>query len=842
MSSVRMLAFAVVAALVFINASAESLTVGVGETVTAESKAYDGITVQGTLVLPADAAASTTSRITISGGTIQLGSGAVLRANGIDVGASDSTIEFNGGKLAVVEEIKTTGAGNLDLVGAGCDVVIDHVPTQWKRIFENAAGVAGRIYVKGDNNLVINMNRTCGFSRKDSGVDGSVLLQHSGRTEINNPKDSEIYSMGNQWGNVLENSEVVLGHGANLDMSTVWHVMKKSLTGAGSVKGSYLRFEIPQAGEGRCFAQVDMVKDVVKKGNGRLDVFSAAPTNLTIEAGEVRVLPRSQLGYSEFRLKIDSVGTAEKSAMGINALALYSGESDITSEFVSARLGSYGHDAGYAANLLDGGSDSGWWYGYDVNGGSTANPSFDNAYLDVRFNDRHVVTGYKIRTRQTNSDRPKSWRLFGRDPGGEWELLDQRVNETLPSAQMTWSGMFAAAIPNDADATTRCTTLTMSSGAKLTVLSNATFACSAFAPNGGEVLDFKPGSAVDLSSEDASGAATSIDFAVGSSFTLGGAFSKSGDGTMTLTGCTADGGPEKIHVKGGTLAFRSYNSWKHWKFAFGDLDNNKGTPSGMALDEIGVFDADGNRLNVTGSVTMAALTDTSFSDWRKAMVYDGINDTLGYIAAVPNPEDESTWVYTSFSLSQSSPAVASYNLMSGGNGASNSRPKTWKVYARENTTDDWVLVDSQANIATPSGNSIWYNNGKAWTVTATQGAGAAAFQPSVPIMVDPGATLDLSYANETVFSDLAVDGAATGCGIIRGGACAAAGVVRVTVAGGLPVENGNLPLKFVDCAGTENVRDWTLQVNGVVKRNWRLSVAEDGTLSMSIPGFVIIVK
>ena len=716
------------------------------------------------------------------------------------------------------------------------------MPTDWRRIFENASGVAGRIYVKGDNNLVINMNRTCGLARKDSNVDGSVLIQHSGRTEINNPKDSDIYSLGNQWGNVLENSEVVLGHGANLDMSTVWHVMKKSLAGAGSVKGANLRFEIPQDGEGQCFAQVDMVKDIVKKGSGRLDVFAAAPTNLTIEAGEVCVLPRSQLGYSEFRLKIDSVGTAVKSAMGINALALYSGENNITPEFVSARLGSYGHDAGYAANLLDGESDSGWWYGYDVNGGSTANPLFDNAYLDVRFNDRHIVTGYKIRTRQTNSDRPTSWRLFGRDPGGEWELLDQRVDETLPSSQHTWSGMFAAAIPDDADATTRCKTLTMNSGAKLTVLSNATFVCDSFAPKGGEIFDFKPGSYVDFASEDASGAATNVDFVVGSNISLGGSFAKSGDGTLTLTGNPASGGPEKIHVREGTLAFHSYNPWKHWKFVFCDLDNNKGTPSGLSLDEVAVFDADGNRLNVTGTVTMAALTETSFSDYRKPMMYDGINDTMGYIGVVPDPKNESTWVYTSFSLSSSAPAVASYNLMSGGNGASNSRPKTWKVYARENTTDDWVLIDSQTNIATPAGNSIWYNNGKPWAVTAAQGSGAAAFRASMPITVDPGATLDLTRANETVFSDLVVDGDAAGYGTIAGGACAASGVVRMTIAGALPQTPILLPLKLVGCADTENVKDWTLEVNGVVKANRRLSVAADGTLTATITGTVFVIR
>lgn len=843
MSSINLLLFAAVAVVMSVNAFAESLTVGSDETVTAECKAYDAMTIQGTLVIPSGGAATcTATRVSIDGGTIQLGAGSVLRVKGIDVGDSNSTIEFNGGKIVLVEELKTNGAGNLNLNGLGGDVVIDHVPTQWKRIFENATGVTGRIYVNGENNLVINMYRTCGIARKDSGVEGSVLLQHSGRTEINNPKDSETYSLGNQWGSVFASTDVVLGHGANLDLSSVWHVMEKSLTGAGSAKGAYLRFEIPQGGAGSCFAQVDMVKDLVLKGGGRLDVFKAAPTNLTIEAGEVCVLPRSRLGYAEYRLKIDGVGTAEKAAMGINAIALYAGEEDISPRFVSARLGSFGHDAGYAANLLNGTSDAGWWYGYDVNGGSTENPSFDNAYLDIRFNEHHIVTGYKIRTRHANSDRPTSWRLFGRDPDGEWELLDQRVDEKLPGAQHAWSGLFTAEIPDDADATTRCKTLAMNSGTKLTVLSNATFACCAFAPKGDEVFDFRPGSTVDFLAEDANGAAANMEVVACDGYSFAGTLAKSGGGTLAMVGCSAFEGPERIHVKEGTLAFRSYNPWKHWKFVFCDLDNNKGIPSGLSVDEIAVFDADGNRLNVTGTVTMAALTETSFSDYRKPMMYDGINDTMGYVGVVPNPENESTWVYTSFSLSPSAPSVASYNLMSGGNGPSNSRPKTWKVYAREKETDDWVLVDSQADIDTPSGNSIWYNGGKTWKVAAVQGSGAAAFRASMPITVDPGATLDLTRANATEISHLVVDGDAAGYGTIRGGTCAESGVVRVTVAGGLPSEPVGLPLKLIDCAGADNVRNWTLEVNGAAKATRRLSVAADGTLTVTATGTVVVIR
>ena len=86
MVSTKILGFAAVAALAVLNASAELLTVDSGETVTPECKAYDAITVQGTLVIPSGGAVTcTAARVSIDGGTIQLNAGTVLRVKGIDV-------------------------------------------------------------------------------------------------------------------------------------------------------------------------------------------------------------------------------------------------------------------------------------------------------------------------------------------------------------------------------------------------------------------------------------------------------------------------------------------------------------------------------------------------------------------------------------------------------------------------------------------------------------------------------------------------------------------------------------------------------------------------------------
>ena len=796
--------------------------------------------IQGTLVIPSGSAVTcTAARVSIDGGTIQLNDGAVLRVKGIDVGASDSTIEFNGGRLAVVEGLITTDTGNLYLNGLGGDVVIDHVPTQWRRLFEYTNGKTGRTYVTGGNNFIVSFTRTNSLTRKTNDVAaGALVLQHGGRTEFKRGDGTGFYSMGNAGdGNLFAGREVKFGYGTILDMANVWHSMK-SLTGAGAVKGSYIRFEVPQGETGKCLAQTADVNALRKWDDGVLEVFNASPTNLIVEAGEVRVLPRTQLGYSEFRLKIDGVGTPVRSGVKINSLALFSGADNITAQYESAAIA--GQTSGYVDNFLDGTIDASWWYGYNAHGGKE-NPSFDEAYVDIRFNDRCIVTGYKLRTADTGGgDRPRAWRLFGRDANGEWELLDRRTDESLPSEDFEWSDIFAAAIPDDADSTTRCKALTMGSGTKLTVLSNATFVCDSFVPNGDEVFDFKPGSTVDFSSEDASGAASNVDFEIDSSFTLDGAFSKSGSGTLTLTGVPSSSGPSGIHVKEGVLAFRTaFLPWKYWKFAFGEIQpkSGGGDPKGTAVGEVAVYDVDGNRLNVTGTVTMARLSDASFGSGRHSQMYDGIvvDQNWGFIGQVPDPSDETTWVYTSFVLSDAAPAVAGYNLMSGGGGDWNCWPKRWKVYAKENESDDWVLVDSKTDATLPSSNLTWYNGGEPWYLATTQAVGAAAFQVSAPVEVDPDATLDLTRANATVISHLVVDGDAEGYGTIRGGTYAAEGTLEINIAESSLGRNAELPLVIADAAGPVSFTNWKVVINGVEKRGYKVSRLASGRLEVIPP-------
>ena len=841
-SSSRTWVLAAVVALVSFNVSAEALSVGPDETVTVASAAYDGMTVQGTLVIPSGGAVtSKTSRITIDGGTILLNDGAVLRVAGIDFGASgnDSSVIFNGGQLTIAGQITSKGAGNLDLVCTNdYDVALNYVGSTWIYLFAFGAEATGKAYVKGDNSFVISLSRTSSLSSISAYNDTNepLVLLHAGQTKILN-------NMGNFDEHLFAGREVLVGYGAKLSLSgnhgsSAYHHMM-SLVGSGAISGSRLGLTVPEGEVGKCFAQTYDIPTLRKYGDGRLDVFHAAPTNLTVDAGEVRVLPRSQAGYSGFRLKIDGVGTPAKSGMIINSFALYSGENDITAERASAE--SPNRTTAYVDKFLDGTNNDSLWFSYND---ETVNPSFDDAYVDVRYHDHRIVTGYKLRTsRRSGGDWPKSWRLFGRDSGGEWELLDQRVDETLPSTEYTWTGEFPATIPADADATSSCKTMKMSSGSKLTVLSNATFVCSALSTSGSVAFDFNAGSSVDIAPGDETGSPTDAEIIVSGTSVLDGALAKSGSGALTLTGLPSSTELAEINVKEGTLAFRTaFLPWKYWKFTFCAVDARGGGAKGISVDEVAVYDADGNRLNVTGTVTMASLSETSFSDYRKNMMYDDIVGTMGFLGSVPDPNDEETWIYTSFVLSEAAPAVVGYNLKSGGSGEWNRWPKSWKVYAREKETDEWLLVDSKTEVTTPNSNSTWYNGGQPWYVTTTQVVGAAAFPLSAPVTVGPGATLDLSYSNATTISRLVVDGDASGYGTIVGGTYAAEGAFDINVAGETLNSPFELPLLIDGTSGAGMFSGWKVVVNGVERKNLRVLVSNAGRPVVVTSGTVVIIR
>ena len=796
-------------------ARAESLTVESGQTVSVAAAAtYDSVTVRGALEI-SDATLTTAARVSLDGGTIRLGDGGVLSAAGIDVGASDSILSFEGGRCLLTGQIKTGGAGKLSIVGAGGDVLLDYNCSSWGYCFRQETS-AGKITVSGDCNCVINVKKEQICLANST---SALTMSHTGRTEV--------------WGKLLiyyddfpNGGELCLGKGAVLDIGGVW-VTLRALTGLGTLKGTagcQLTLSVPENGAANCVAAVGNTVKLIKAGAGVLNVMGTMPKDFTVEAGEIRVLSRSEVGYSQFRLKVDGVKKNGLTGMQLNELAFFSGDEDVTAGYDAT---SFDTTAGYSGgSIFDKKDTTKWWYNYD----NQSNPSFDKAWVEVSYPERRIVTGYKIKSQDWGGETPNSWRLYGRDAGGEWELIAQKVSETtVPDPTYNWSPQYPIDGPVH-PGVLACQGLTLAKGTVLTVPANTKFSCTGLTDNGA-TFDFAAGSEVDRTNDE--------DCESRTLYVGNGIFVKSGNGVLSSVG-SANGAPEQLKVMGGTLAFKTaFVPWKHWKFVFGDVYNLSGKE--LTMGEIAVYDFDGNRLNLSGSETLASLDESSFSAQQNPNLYDGNGSSQGWVdASNLNPSNESTWKYTTFTLAETAPAVAGYNLMTASYVA-NGRPKTWKVFARESADDDWTLIDSQVDVPTPGASMTWYHAGTPWQVLSDQVAGSAAFPSATPVSVAPGAVLDLTLASQTVLSDLIVDGDAVGFGTIRGGVCAGTGVIRVGFADVVPRGTIELPLKFEDVEGCDAVADWTVMINGVTSKK-RLSVRADGRLCLIPPGSLVIVK
>lgn len=806
---------------------AGSLTVASGESKTVSVDAlYDSVTVSGTLIV-SGAKLTSTAAVTVDGGRIELGTGAVLAAKGVNGGAADSTITFKGGKLSLSERIQTAGAGKIALVGDGNDVWLDvRSATGFSYLFDRADASYGSMTISGTGGFVKDGPWYATLIKSYGAPKGALTMSYAGDTVI--AAGGLTVETANPFPTT---TELVVKRGAEVYLGGSW-VRVRSVSGAGTINGhtdnhAKLTLGVPQGSTGRCFARVGAMVDLVKAEAGELSVYGNLSDSFDVQAGTIKVVPRAQVGYSEFRLKVDGVGTVAKTGMQLNELALFNGDEDVTAGYVETAFDSKsGYNGGAAFDKKD---TTKWWYEYAFdNPADISKPTFDHAWIEVYYADRRIVTGYKLKSQDYGGDVPKSWRLYGRDPNGEWELLDQKINEpTAPLPQNNWSPLYAlaASVP---DGKTTCGTMTFAKGTTLSVLSGTAYGCANLVDNGA-TFDFASGATVDLG-------VTADRTAKG---VVGGAFTKSGSGELTAYGPAA-ASVESVTVKAGALKFMTaFIPWKYWKFSFGGVYNVSGGE--LTMGEIAVFDLDGSRLNVTGSATMAGAGAASFSAQQIPLLYDGKGSTQGWLGISSiNPDDESTWKYSCFTLSASAPAVASYNLMTASYEA-NGRPTTWKVYARAAETDDWTLIDTQRDFSSPSSSCTWYNNGENFKVTSSAVEGAAAFPSATPVSVAPGSTLDLSQAQDTELALIRVTGGVTGVGTITGGKLASTGVLELTFDGETPKAPYALPLTLDGVANASAIEGWRLTINGVASKK-QLVLQASGQVGVNGRGLVLIYK
>lgn len=818
-SSIRILAVVAVVALAPSEGFAASLNVASGTTETVAADAnYDSVSVSGTLVVNG-AKLTSSGALALTGGTVRLSDGATLTAAGVAASSVASRIEFNGGRLVTSGQISADGVA-LSLVGSGGDVLVDFNFSGWMYAFVASSG--GKTTVSGSRKLVLSVK---GSSIGLTGNTSYLAMTHTGRTEIRGGSLSADYDK------FPNSGELFVAGDAELWIGGMWLTVG-SLTGPGSITGragGQVKISVPSGAVGCCYSSVASELELIKEGAGVLKTTGTMPSSVTVNGGEVRAVPRSEIGYSQFRFKVDGVGTPAKTGMQLNELAFFAGEQDVTAGYAATSFGKEsGDDIWNGGHIFDKKDNTKWWYTY------SADPSFGKAWVAVTYPERRIITGYRLKASDTGGDVPKSWRLFGRDAGGEWELIDEKVDdENAPEPGNNWSSEYVVSCAANPGVLS-FSSLALANGTTLSAPADTTVSCAALS-DGGASYSFAAGSSVDI------GVAADC---ASKGIVGAGAFAKSGAADLDSYGAAS---PEAIRVRNGTLALRMPIALRQWKLAIGDVYDASGNE--LALGEFAVYDQSGNRLNVTGSATMESRA-SSFSATQAGYLYDGKDNNQAWLdwgSLNVNIADDTTWPWTSFTLAEGAPAVAGYNLRTA-TYVSKGRPKTWKLYARAASSDEWTLVDAQTDSESPSSSYTWYDGewewpGKAaWLVSSTMAGTAEAFPAATPVTVDPGATLDLTRAAATQLADIGIDGDAVGHATIRGGACATAGTLRVTFSGPVPAAPYTLPLKLDGVGGTGALRAWTLMANGEACIGVHLGVGPDGMVSVMPVGTVIVFR
>lgn len=375
----------------------------------------------------------------------------------------------------------------------------------------------------------------------------------------------------------------------------------------------------------------------------------------------------------------------------------------------------------------------------------------------------------------------------------------------------------------------------------------------------------------------------------GVNFTLGaagGSFKvENGTGTITLVketpgslGIGADSSfTGDLTVMEGTV--NAYSDCRCFKWVCMQCYGAEGVESGLShygiyLEEFGLFDKDGNRVNLglvqAPSADSVAPGQAAFVDAGHVQGYDFTMGGQNFTGKIFNGEDDTeTWmVMPRYSISLSAEdssvtllmrltagaaAVDSYDFASGAPNyhSRGYHPTRWKMFGSFDGVN-WTEIDNRCgemqSLPADSKNGYYVNR---WNLPDESGAfvscageaGHRGYRLNVPwtsvfanirrLRVAEGAAL--VAAGENTVENIVVD--AADAGIVEGVKLAGSGtleIVNLDLKGGFPV---TVPGTYaVDGAELKKLRDWNVTVNGKAFDTKYLRV-EDGRIILVSKGF-----
>lgn len=353
---------------------------------------------------------------------------------------------------------------------------------------------------------------------------------------------------------------------------------------------------------------------------------------------------------------------------------------------------------------------------------------------------------------------------------------------------------------------------------------------------------------------------------------------KEGSGTWFLGGSNTFSGT--VEVKEGTLWVRDPAKYTWYKWLIHETVSKSWQ---IQTAEFGLYDAQGSRVNggieeggyslqlAPGECGIGADMKTNIQSGSIPDFFDdttsscrmnlrpGMTDVGTVTADADKPE---TWYPIVMRLADGRADVATYDFTVFGTkeGLRANTPGIWSIEASADGIRWDEVVSVQTNLSFGSGEwgNYWRFTDKKYT---DGGAAAHAGGAAIPgrkvsgvlpvlnnvdfVSVAPGATFKTDAGADLTLSKIRVDAgqaAADSVGTIENFKLAESGTLDVTGLGKDSPRAVTLPIAFVGVEDVQRIGDWTFTVDDAPTARWALSVSEDGKLTVTKSGLVLIVK
>lgn len=334
---------------------------------------------------------------------------------------------------------------------------------------------------------------------------------------------------------------------------------------------------------------------------------------------------------------------------------------------------------------------------------------------------------------------------------------------------------------------------------------------------------------------------------------------KKGEGTLTVNGLVQVSG--SVAVNGGTLTVRPTEvPYKYFRI---DLIAGPNGATEKLIGEFCLYDSTGNRINQGNYTMLGNAGEGIYGSWgtcdpstlgeNECCVFGGgyhifyTGDVYsGYLNyALDGNLDTQTFLRDGWGseccalrIPASAGRVAAYNFISGL--FTDKELTKWRIYGSEDGINWTLLSDMSENTAHPNMAKTPYNEGVPFFFGGVEST-EAAFGPDAVVSVAANATLTLANATMQI-GHLAVDMTSTG-GTITRFTPSISGTLALTNFSGQLDDLSGMPLMYVgEIVGKENLKGWTVSVNGQVESKLRVKFRDGALYALPPLGLAITVR